>query len=96
MHTILSHFDLKHRLLASFLGFWCYITAIFSQMCLMLDQFLWGHSSRVCDISCYLPFLHVTGLAIILSSADVQADLRLCCLHATKLSFSQQGTYGMG
>ena len=21
-------------------------------MCLMLDQFLWGHSSRVCDISC--------------------------------------------
>ena len=35
-------------------------------------------------------------LAIILSSADVQADLRLCCLHATKLSFSQQGTYGMG
>ena len=22
-------------------------------MCLMLDQFLWGHSSRVCDISCW-------------------------------------------
>ena len=21
-------------------------------MCLMRDQFLWGHSSRVCDISC--------------------------------------------
>ena len=21
-------------------------------MCLMLDQFLWGHSSRDCDISC--------------------------------------------
>ena len=42
------------------------------------------------------PFLHVTGLAIILSSADAQADLRLCCLHATKSSFSQQGTYGMG
>ena len=21
-------------------------------MCLVLDQFLWGHSSRVCDISC--------------------------------------------
>ena len=21
-------------------------------MCLMLDQFLWGHSSRVCDIFC--------------------------------------------
>ena len=23
-------------------------------MCLVLDQFLWGHSSRVCDISCFL------------------------------------------
>ena len=22
-------------------------------MCLILDQFLWGHSSRVCDISCF-------------------------------------------
>ena len=44
----------------------------------------------------YLPFLHVTGLAIIISSADAQADLRLCCLHATKSSFSKQGTYGMG
>ena len=22
------------------------------QMCLMLDQFLWGHSSGVCDITC--------------------------------------------
>ena len=32
--------------------FSCYIIAIFPQMCLMLDQFLWGHSSRVCDISC--------------------------------------------
>ena len=41
-----------HWLLASFLGFLCYITAIFPQMCLMLDQFLWGHSSCVCDISC--------------------------------------------
>ena len=44
----------------------------------------------------YLPFLHVTGLAIILYSADAQAYLRHCCLHATKSSFSQQGTYGMG
>ena len=41
-----------HWLLASFLGFSCYIIAIFPQICLMLDQFLWGHSSRVCDISC--------------------------------------------
>ena len=43
-----------HWLLASFLGFSCIITANFPQMCLMLDQFLWGHSSRVCDISCSL------------------------------------------
>ena len=41
-----------HWLLALFLGFSCYITANFPQMCLMLEQFLWGHSSRVCDISC--------------------------------------------
>ena len=49
------HFEslwLWHWLLASFLGFSCYITAIFPQMCLMLDQFLWGHLSHVCDISC--------------------------------------------
>ena len=31
-----------HWLLASFLGFSCYITAYFLRMCLMLDQFLWG------------------------------------------------------
>ena len=36
--------------------FWCYITANFPQMCLMLDQFLWGHSSCVCDISCLLMY----------------------------------------
>ena len=42
-----------HWLLASFLAFSCYITAIFPQMCLILDQFLWGHASRVCDISCF-------------------------------------------
>ena len=45
-----------HWLLASFLVFSCYITAIFPQMCLILDQFLWGHSSRVCDISCLSGF----------------------------------------
>ena len=47
-----------HWILASFLGFSClehisYITANFSQMCLMLDQFLWGHLSCYCDISCF-------------------------------------------
>ena len=35
-------------------NFSCYIIAIFPQMCLVLDQFLWGHSSRVCDISCFV------------------------------------------
>ena len=49
-----------HWLLASFLVFSCYITAIFPQMCLILDQFLWGHSSRVCDISCLSSFRVVT------------------------------------
>ena len=44
--------------LASFLGLSClehisYIKANFPQMCLMPDQFLWGHSSRDCDISCF-------------------------------------------
>ena len=34
-----------------------YITANFPQMCLMLDQFLWGHSSHVCDISCFKYYL---------------------------------------
>ena len=32
-----------------------FFVLIFPQMCLMLDQFLWGHSSRVCDISCLHP-----------------------------------------
>ena len=37
-------------------------------MCLMLDQFFWGHSSRVCDISCLFScvvvdfdFINVSG-----------------------------------
>ena len=29
-----------------------FLTNNWHQMCLMLDQFLWGHSSRYCDISC--------------------------------------------
>ena len=48
-----------HWILASFLGLSClehisYISANFPQMCLMLNKFLLGHSSRVCDISCYI------------------------------------------
>ena len=57
MHTILSHFDLDIDFWPHFYVFPCYITANFLQMCLMLDQFLWGHSSRVCDISCFLQYL---------------------------------------
>ena len=58
MQTILSHFDLDIDFLPYFLGFSCYITANFPQISLMLDQFLWGHSSRVCDISCFSIFLN--------------------------------------
>ena len=32
-------------------------------MCLMLDQFLWGHLSRVCDISCF-EWLLKTGFTV--------------------------------
>ena len=56
MHTILGHFGLN-------IDFWphsrfsclehiSYVTANFPQMCFVLDQCLWGHSSRDCDISC--------------------------------------------
>ena len=44
----------------------------------------------------YFHFLHVAYFLKLTDYADAQADLRLCCLHATKSSFSQQGTYGMG
>ena len=44
----------------------------------------------------YFPFLHVAYFLKLTDYADAQADLRLCCLHATKSSFAQQGTYGMG
>ena len=54
-----------HWLLASFLGFSCYIIAIFPQMCLVLDQFLWGHSSRVCDISCFKICLTFSQMSLI-------------------------------
>ena len=38
-------------------------------MCLMLDQFLWGHSSRVGDISCFM-----TGFALICTRACYGVD----------------------
>ena len=49
-----------------------------------------------CRIFYYFHFLHVAYFLKLADYADAQADLRLCCLHATKSSFSQQGTYGMG
>ena len=48
VHTILGHFDLN-------INFWPHLSGaylLYYSMCLMLDQFLWGHSSRDCDISC--------------------------------------------
>ena len=59
MHTILGHFDLGIDFRPHFYFFLSclehisYITYKFPQMCLMLDQFLWGHSSRNCDIACF-------------------------------------------
>ena len=41
-------------------------------------------------------FLHVAYFLKLTDYAGAQADLRLCCLHATKSSFSQHGSYGMG
>ena len=45
-------------------------------MCLMLDQFLWGHSSRVCDISCSFLFLDDGGERIQLLPIAGQTPLR--------------------
>ena len=69
-----------HWLLASFLGFSCYITAFFPQMCLMLDQFLWGHSSRVCDISC--SDVHVQW-AVILQHLFFRCSCTISCYFTT-------------
>ena len=67
VHTILGDFDLDIDFWPHFLGFSClehisYITASFPQMCLMLDQFLWGHLSRFCDISCYFKHGYILPL----------------------------------
>ena len=40
-----------------------YITANIPGMCLMLDQFLWGHSLRDCDISCFYSN-HIVRLSV--------------------------------
>ena len=37
--------------------------ASFPQLCLMPDQFLWGHMSRVCDISCFLQILMIPSVS---------------------------------
>ena len=69
-----------HWLLASFLGFSCYITPYFLQMCLMLDQFLWGHSSRVCDISCSEPnsFMHMFNVSTLYRQSIKLFHQKLC------------------
>ena len=45
-------------------------------MCLMLDQFLWGHSSRVCDISCFekMFFLKTVEAKVIIITRYVQPN----------------------
>ena len=51
-----------------------YITANFHRMCLMLDQFLWGHSSRDCDISCSVCLLRSALLIIKRSLCSKNTD----------------------
>ena len=72
-------------------SFSCYITAIFPQMCLMLDQFLWGHSSRVCDISCLDKYFEILYR---IRPLGCWADCLLCSLCGLvslmhSLAFSQ-------
>ena len=54
-----------------------------------------AHACQTVEFFIFI-FLHVAHFLKLTDYADAQADLRLCCLHATKSSFSQQGTYGMG
>ena len=59
------------------------ITANFPQMCLMIDQLLWGHSSRVCDISC--SFLFKMLIEPDQAPHFAVSDLGLqCCLYPIK------------
>ena len=58
MHTFFGHFNLDIDFWPHFLEHISYITANFPQICLMLDQFLLGHLSLVCDISCFLIDAH--------------------------------------
>ena len=62
-------------------------------MCLVLDQFLWGHSSRVCDISCFSKInvfkkvlgstkgVHQTFMDPVQDQFSVGPDLGLNCLQ---------------
>ena len=47
-------------------------------MCLMLDQFLWGHSSRVCDISCSFSPMEFSVTDF---SAPIGASVFKFCVH---------------
>ena len=57
---------------------------------------VWIHTRMSDGRFFYFHFLHVANFLKLTDYADAQADLRLRCLHATKSSFEQQGTYGMG
>ena len=65
MRTILVNLILKltSDLISSFFvsEAYSFLTNNFPQMCLMLDQFLWGHLSRYCDVSFFLKvvLLHI-------------------------------------
>ena len=48
-------------------------------MRLMLDQFLWGHSSRVCDISCSIKdFSATTWVRILKFGTKLDSDELYC------------------
>ena len=54
-----------------------YITANFPQMCLMLDQFLWGHSSRDYDISCLGDQKNLLNEMVLLSTHNICFGLKI-------------------
>ena len=62
----------------------------------LLVGVVWIRTRMSDGIIFYFHSLHVAYFLRLTDYADAQADQRLGCLHATKSSFSQQGTYGMG
>ena len=66
-------------------------------MCLVLDQFLWGHSSHVCDISCCLSkhVIYVTE-ELPVSSTNLCRSLVKCAYQKNNFLISLQKTYVVG